>query len=143
MFDKILVAVGGEDASLEPARVAGRLAAVIGAQLSILSVAPETDETLGEPLYSQRLEQRMAESEAVLEEARRLATEAGAAVTSTDMLEGRAAERITEFARHGGFGLIVLGTHRRGRFQSALVGSVSATVAAHSDVPVLIVHEPH
>ena len=143
MFNKILVAVGGEDASIEPARVAGRLAAALGAQVSILSVAPETDETLGEPLYSQRLEERIAGSEAVLEQARRLATEAGAVVASTDTLEGRAAERITEFARHGGFGLIVLGTHRRGRLQSVLLGSVSATVAAHSDVPVLIVHEPH
>lgn len=31
MFEKILVAIGGEDASFEPARVAGRLACRMGA----------------------------------------------------------------------------------------------------------------
>jgi nucleotide-binding universal stress UspA family protein len=143
MFDKILVAVGGDGASLEPARVAGKLAAALGAEVRILCVCPATDETLGEPLYSDLLERRLAEAEELLEQARQLAAEAGAAVIGVDHLEGPPAERIAEFARHRGFDLIVLGTHRRGRFQSALLGSVSATVAAHSDLPVLIVHEPH
>jgi nucleotide-binding universal stress UspA family protein len=89
------------------------------------------------------LDQRLAGTDTVLEQARQLAAEAGAQIVSVDTLEGQPAERITEFARHGGFGLIVLGTHGRNRLQSALLGSVSATVAAHSDVPVLIVHEPH
>ncbi len=143
MFDKILVAVGGDGASLEPARVAGQLAAALRAEVSILCVCPGTDETLGEPFYSEMLARRLSGAEGLLEQARQLAAAAGARVVSLDHLEGPPAERITEFARHGGFGLIVLGTHGRGRFQSALLGSVSATVAAHSDFPVLIVHEPH
>jgi nucleotide-binding universal stress UspA family protein len=143
MFDKILVAVGGDDASLEPARVAGQLAAALGAEVSIVCVCPETSETLGEPFYSDLLDRRLSGAEALLEQARQLAAGAGAPVIGLDHLEGQPAERIAEFARHGGFGLVVLGTHRRNRVQSALLGSVSAAVAAHSDLPVLIVHEPH
>jgi len=48
MFGKILVAVGGDDASLEPARVGGRLAGLLRAQLTLLSVKRSTAEALGE-----------------------------------------------------------------------------------------------
>ena len=142
MFDKILVAVGGDDASFEPVRAASRLACLLGAELSLLSVSPETTKALGEPFYSELLHERLGATETMLERARQLAEGEGAVVVSVDELAGPPAERIVDFARHGGFALIVLGTRRRGRLQSALLGSVSATVAAHSQVPVMIVPEP-
>ena len=141
MFDKILVAIGGDDASFEPARVAGRLASSLGAQLTLLSVRPPTRESLGEPFYSHALSEQLEVSEATLERAQRLAEDEGALVASVDSVEGPPAARIIEFARHGGFGLIVMGNRRRNRLQSALLGSVSAAVAAHSAVPVMIVPE--
>jgi nucleotide-binding universal stress UspA family protein len=63
-------------------------------------------------------------------------------VAEADVLEGPTAETIINHAHSGGFGLIVMGTRRRGRLQSAILGSVSAGVAAHSSVPVMIVPEP-
>lgn len=142
MFDKILVAIGGEDASFEPARVAGRLGCLVGAELTITSIHPETPEALGEPYYSEFVDRHLAEADATLDKARQIAEAEGATVADIEPLAGPAAERIVSLARHGDFGLIVMGTRRRNRLEAALLGSVSATVAAHSPVPVLVVPEP-
>jgi len=141
MFGKILVAVGGDDASLEPARVGGRLAGLLRAQLTLLSVKKSTAEALGEPYYSERQSERLGEAQSILEMARRAAVEAGALHAEIEWVEGNAAERIVEVARHGNYELIVMGNRRRGRLQTAILGSVSAAVAAHSPVPVVIVPE--
>jgi nucleotide-binding universal stress UspA family protein len=139
MFKRILVAVGGGDASLEPARVAGRLAAEMGAQLVIVNVRHDPPHVLGEPFYSESLERRLQDTEHMLLNARRVAQEQRATVASVETIEGSAAEAIVRMAEHGGFTLIVVGTRGRNRLESALLGSVSASVAAHSRVPVLIV----
>lgn len=142
MFDRILVAVGGDDATFEPARVAGRLSSLLGSALTITSIHRETPEALGEPYYSDFLDKRAAETDATLARARQVAEAEGATVAALEPLEGPAAERIVTLARHGNFELIVMGTRRRNRLEAALLGSVSAAVAAHSAVPVLIVPEP-
>ncbi len=142
MFNKILVAVGGDEASFEPARVAGQLGRLLGAEVTIASVHRETSEALGEPFYSDTLDRRLAETDATLDRARRIVESEGADLAGLEPLEGPAAERIVALARHGDFGLIVMGTRRRNRLEAALLGSVSAAVAAHSRVPVLVVPEP-
>jgi nucleotide-binding universal stress UspA family protein len=141
MFDRILVAVGGHDASLEPARVAGRLACLLGSQLTIVSVHRPAPSVLGEPFYSESLIPRLEEADTMLDRARELATAEGAFEPQVESLEGDPAVRIGSLARDGGFGLVVMGTRRRGRVEAALLGSVSAAVAAHSTAPVMIVPE--
>lgn len=59
-----------------------------------------------------------------------------------ESLEGDPVERIVQLARDGGFGLVVMGTHRHGRIVAALLGSVSAGVTARAGRPVLVVPEP-
>jgi nucleotide-binding universal stress UspA family protein len=139
MFNKILVAVGGGDASLEPARVGGRLAADLGAELVIINVRHDPPPVLGEPFYADSLERRLDDAEHVLHNARRIAEEQRARVIATETLEGSAAGTILAMAEHGDFTLIVVGNRGRNRLESALLGSVSASVAAHSHVPVLVV----
>lgn len=141
MFDRILVAVGGHDASLEPARAAGRLACLLGSELTIVSVHRPARSVLGEPFYSESLIPRLEEAETTLDRARALAIAEGASEPRLESLEGDPAVRIGSLARDGGFGLVVMGTRRRGRVEAALLGSVSAAVAAHSTVPVMIVPE--
>jgi len=141
MFNKILLAVGSDNPSWEHVHVAGRLAARFGAQLTIVSVHRAVSQALGEPQYSQTLLPRLDEVETVLESARSIAMAEGAAEPSTESLEGDPVERIATLADGGGFDLLVIGTRQRGRIGSALLGSVSAGVAAHAHVPVLVVPE--
>jgi len=142
MFKRILVAVGGEDPSLEPARVGGRLAAQSGARLMIVSVVRPVAESIGEPYYGHAQAEHLDQTQSVLDVAERLAVAEGANDVQTQWLEGRAAQRIRELVRDEGYDLLILGTRRRGRIQSAILGSVSAEVAAHSSVPVMVVPEP-
>ncbi len=142
MFDTILLAVGGPDASLEPARAAGALAARLGARLTIVSVYRPTPHDLGDPYYSETMVPRLSEAQRTIEEATRIVREAGGPEPESDALEGDPAERISTLARERGFDLVVLGTHRRGRIGAALLGSVSAAVAARAGVPVMVVPEP-
>jgi nucleotide-binding universal stress UspA family protein len=140
MFTRILAAVGGPDASLEPARAAARLASAVGAQLAFVSVFRSPSQVFGSPDYDDRLHPRLASAEGVLEEARRIAAAEGVQA-ETDTLEGEPADAIVSHAQAGGFDLIVMGTHRRGRFGVALLGSVSNAVAARAKRPVLVVPE--
>jgi nucleotide-binding universal stress UspA family protein len=140
MFGKILLAAGGQEAS-EPARVAGRLCRELGARLTIISVYPHTIELLGEPTYGETLNKRLEEADDALAAASRVASAEGAGQPDTDKLEGDPVERIVKVAHDGDFELIVMGTRRRGRIEAALLGSVSAGVAARAGVPVLIVPE--
>ncbi len=52
---------------------------------------------------------------------------------------GSPAYRITEFAREGGYDLIVVGTHGRTGLSRVLVGSVAENVVRHAHCPVLAV----
>ena len=142
MFKSILVAVGGPDASLEPARVGARLAAQTGARLTLVSIHKAPSTALGEPAYSERLLPRLAEAQATLEEARQLVISEGVAEPELESIEGDPAEVIVSLARDGGHDLVVMGTHRRGRFGVALLGSVSNAVAARSGRPVMVVPHP-
>jgi nucleotide-binding universal stress UspA family protein len=141
MFDKILLAVGSDNPSWEHVHVAGRMAARFGAKLAIVSVHKPVSLTLGEPLYSETAIARLEEAQAVLENARAVAIAEGANEPSIEAIEGDPVERIAALAGHGGFDLIVIGTRQRGRLGAALLGSVSAGVAAHAHVPVLVVPE--
>jgi nucleotide-binding universal stress UspA family protein len=143
MFNKILLAVGSDNPSWEHVHVAGRLAARPGVSLSIVSVRRPVSLNLGEPLYSETSIPRLEEADTVLSQAREAAIAEGADNPSVESLEGDPVARIAEFASHGEFDLIVIGTRQRGRLGAALLGSVSAGVAAHAGVPVLVVPERH
>ena len=143
MLKKILVAVGGDDASLEPARVAGRLAAQCGAPLTIISVKRPVPDALGEPFYSRADIAELTRASQLLETARRVAMAAGAEQAEVEWLEGDAAERIARYATSGGFDLLVIGSRHRELLPSRPPASVSAAVAASASVPLMIVPEPN
>ena len=139
MFDRILVAIGGPEHSLEPARVAGSLAAKLGSRLTIVSVYRHTLAAMGDPYYGEMLIPRLQEANDTLEQAAAVARAEGAGEPELNALEGEPAERIASLARNERFQLVIMGTHRRGRIGAALLGSVSGAVAARADVPVLVV----
>lgn len=139
MYKKILCAVGGPDASLAPVSLAARIAREDGAGLTILCVYETASSMLGEPYYSDALVPRVSDAERTLEQARQIALREGFETAELEALEGEPADKIVEVAQRGGFDLIVMGTHSRGRIGAAVLGSVSQAVAARAGLPVLVV----
>ena len=52
---------------------------------------------------------------------------------------GSAADLIIQAAKKGDHDLIILGSHGHGTLQSLVMGSVSAKVLSHCDIPVLLI----
>jgi nucleotide-binding universal stress UspA family protein len=140
-FQRILVAVDGSAHALDAARVAARLARALGARLGVLMVYHGPSESLGEPNYSATLSRALEEARHTVEAARRVVLDAGGPEPDMEWLDGSPAETIIAVGRDGGYDLIVMGTRGRGRLGSALLGSVSSTVAAKAGRPVVVVGE--
>jgi nucleotide-binding universal stress UspA family protein len=51
-------------------------------------------------------------------------------------------QRIVDAAEEVGAGIVVMGSHGRTGIDLVLMGSVASAAASHTDLPVLIVHEP-
>jgi nucleotide-binding universal stress UspA family protein len=68
-----------------------------------------------------------------------VAESAGFPEPRVEWLAGDPAATIVETARAGGYDLVAMGTLGRGRLGTALLGSVSAAVAAQAGCPVLVV----
>jgi nucleotide-binding universal stress UspA family protein len=133
------VAVDGSDHAFDAVRVAARLAAALSGQLTLMTAYHAPSDTLGEPNYSRALGEALGEAQRTLDKARGVALNAGGPEPEVEWLAGQPAETIVEAARAGGYDLVVVGTHGRGRLGTVLLGSVSTAVAAHAGRPVLIV----
>ena len=138
-FRSILVAVDGSDHAFDAVRVAARLAGALSARLTLLNVYHAPSEALGEPNYSHALGEALGEAQRVLDEARHVALNVGVPEPQVEWLAGDPAQVIVQTAQAGGYDLVAMGTLGRGRLGAALLGSVSAAVAARAGCPVLIV----
>lgn len=138
-FRSILVAVDGSDHAFDAVRIAARLAAALSAKITLMTAYHAPSDALGEPNYSRALGEALGEAQRILEEARRIALNAGGPEPQVEWLAGQPADVIVETARTGEYDLVVLGTHGRGRLGTALLGSVSSAVAAHAGRPVLVI----
>jgi nucleotide-binding universal stress UspA family protein len=138
-FRSILVAVDGSEHAFDAVRVAARLAAALSAKITLMTAYHAPSDALGEPNYSRALGEALSEAQGVLEEACRVALNAGGPEPRVEWLAGQPADTIVEAARAGDYDLVVVGTQGRGRLGTVLLGSVSSAVAAHAGRPVLIV----
>jgi len=145
-YRRILVPSDGSPRSRRAGRIAARLARSIGARLFALYVAREAVPSAfsGGALYaSPALSRRL---QAVLRKMARqavglIAAEAEREGVRCTMLRGRAArpwQAILRTARARGCDLIVMASHGRGAAASALLGSETTQVLAHSKIPVLV-----
>jgi nucleotide-binding universal stress UspA family protein len=141
MFSRILVATDGSVHSRHAALTAAGLARALGASLTLLDVYKMPPGFEGEPDYSRDLETTLL-SARVLLEAEAAAIEAnGGPPAEMEAIGGRQpGQTIVDAAASGQYDLVVMGTRGLGRLGSTLLGSVSAHVAAHSPIPVLVVH---
>jgi nucleotide-binding universal stress UspA family protein len=128
----IVAAVDNSSASAAASRDAVRLAKAMRAPVVFVYVRRGPSLTLGEPYYQRRLDAAIASGRRALGDALAMAEQAGVPATG-ELLEGRPARRVVEFARLRGARLVVLGSRRR-----LLGSSVSRRVIRTADRPVLV-----
>lgn len=145
MYKHILVPTDGSPLSARAARHAVRLAAVTGARVTGLFVAPAAVPLVFEGLVPVRHLQP-DEHEALLARAasRYLglieaeAAKAGVAYEGVTITGEYPAEAIIEQARKRRCDLIVMASHGRRGLQGVLLGSETQKVLAHARTPVLV-----
>lgn len=142
MFKRILVATDGSVHSRRAALTAAGLARELGAVLTLLVVYQLPPGFEGEPNYSRDLEVAIGQARALLEtEATAIEADGGPAPEVEAIGGARPGQTIADATASGRFDLLVMGTRGMGRLGRTFLGSVSAHVAAHSPIPVLVVHE--
>jgi nucleotide-binding universal stress UspA family protein len=142
MFSRIVVAVDGSGHARQALLTAAACARELGATLTLLTVYHEPPGFEGEPQYSADLEAAIRNARALLADEEAVVQEAGGPAVQKDLLgAAHPAAAILAAAASGQYDLLVMGTRGLGRLESALLGSVSAQVAAGSAIPVLIVHD--
>jgi nucleotide-binding universal stress UspA family protein len=133
-----LVATDGSAGGDDAVREAIEFARASGALLSIVYIRQAPLPVLGDPFYQRALSEELVRARSVVDDA---AAQAAAADidTQVDVLEGSAAPRIIELARHRDVDMIILGSRGRGAVAGTLLGSVSEAVVHKADRPVLVV----
>jgi nucleotide-binding universal stress UspA family protein len=141
----ILVPTDFSEASSEALATAIAFARAFDAHIELVHVFVEPTYILPPPVeiatFPFDLSEIMIKVQASLDGERRRAAEAGIAVEART-ISGRAPAEIVAHAKKIGADLIVMGTHGRGGFQHALLGSVAERVVHHSTCPVLVVPSP-
>jgi len=143
MFNgRILVATDGSACAERAVEMAAQLARKVGAELTAVTVAaPYPYSALGESsaLAGADHESRVgAEASARLARAKEIAVQSGVEC-ATSMQEAADVFRgVLAAADQAGAGLIVIASHGR-RGLSALLGSETQKVLAHSQLPVMVV----
>jgi len=142
MFQQIVVAVDGSHHARQAVLTAAACARELGATLTLLTVYHEPPGFEGEPQYSADLEAGIHRARTILDAEEAVVRAAGGPDVRRDLLgAGNPATAILAAAASGQYDLLVMGTRGLGRLESALLGSVSAQVAAGSAIPVLIVRD--
>jgi nucleotide-binding universal stress UspA family protein len=131
----------------EPSRVALRAAIdlcdVFKAELTLFHAYQLPGYTLpeGSVVASPKMLQDLADqADAHLAEWKAIAEGMGARSVRAAKSAGEPALEIVEFAREGGFDLLVVGTHGRTGLRHALLGSTAERVVRRAGCPVLTVH---
>lgn len=139
MYQKILVALDGSEASRKALRAAIEVARAFTASLVAVGVEehlPHYAATVGE--VEEAKEEQNSFFATVLGEAARIAAEQSVQI-STEVRAGNAAQQIVQLAREGGFDLIVLGAKGHSLVRDFLLGSTTDRVIHHAPCSVLAV----
>jgi nucleotide-binding universal stress UspA family protein len=145
MFKRILVATDGSELADKAVSKAIDLAAEQKAELTaftVVRIQPKSymeGATLVEAEEIDRITGDRAEhTKKMLEAVEARARACGVRITTATVKSNRVADSIVEAARKYGSDLIVMASHGRIGLTRAVLGSETAHVLAHSDVPVLV-----
>ena len=136
MYDRIVIAVDGSDEAAHAARRGLSFANVFDATVDVVHVVERKALRLTRTSDERtRLRDRGA---AILDEIERVASETGPAI-STELIEGKPAVRISEFAAAADADLVVVGRQGLTGVTRRLVGGVTEAILHRSPVPVFVV----
>lgn len=142
MIKKILLPTDGSDRSMDTVRYAMSLAKQTNASILVLSVIDErvkSIETAPDPVAF--MKSAFMESVKTIEVAENEIKKEGISVSKSVRI-GNPADEIVNEAEESVVDLIVIGSHRRTRIKSALLGSVTMSVIhKETNIPVLIVRK--
>ncbi|WP_337869003.1 universal stress protein [Meiothermus sp.] len=143
-YQNLLIATDGSDCSQQATEYGLRLAKALGAEVTFLSVVSMLTRPQGAGLaLSQALslveEEAQTQAEAMLEQARAKAQQAGVSAR-VKLMQGRPVDAIVKQALlHD---LLLMGTHGRTGLDKLMMGSVAEGVVRRSQTPVLVVPCP-
>ena len=145
MYEKILVATDGSDASLKASEHGVKLAQSQGAGVLALYVINEAaissviSSAVLQGTSKDDLRAKMKETaEKAVGEVAKMCESAGVEVEPL-VREGDAAGKIVETAEINGADVIVLGSHGESGVTSKLIGSIAQKVLIWSELPVIVV----
>jgi len=137
MFKNILIAYDGSEHSRSAARIAGDLALQgEGSRIWIVTAMEAIPGELGEPNFSQMIEERTIAGQKLIDEAQALLP--GGVQIQRELLFGSPPDCILRAAETRECDLIVMGTHGINPLEGALVGSQVQKVINNAHCPVLI-----
>ncbi len=145
-YTHLLVPSDGSELSIKAEHEAVRLARSTGARITILHAQPTVPLPvvgMGEMLDASTMETLIAatrrDSDRLLEEAGRIAAEAGVPACCERVQSDLPHKVILEAAARLGCDLIVMGSHGRRGLQALLLGSQTQRVLLNAPCPVLVV----
>jgi len=145
MYQHILISTDGSDVARKGLDQGLALARSLGAKVTIVTVTERLpvytgfDGGLTALAYDDYTASQRAGAEQVLDAAKAAAAGAGVAVETVIVENALPADAIIETAGARGCDLIAMASHGRRGLGRLVLGSVTAEVLAHSDVPVLVV----
>lgn len=145
MYTNILVGLDGSPLSLRGLDHALRLAAAVGARVTLVTVtemwsAVDMANAVREGNPVQKFETHEATvAEAILQKAAALAAEAGVPFKTVHVPDEHPADGLVSTAKAEGADLIVMSSHGRRGMRRLFLGSQTLEVVSHSTIPVLVI----
>lgn len=138
-YKKILVAVDGSDSSKNALRQACKIARDDESWITVLTTIPLFEDQFDTLNMKEKVSRTLREEgDRVLARMKKIAEEEDTCIISM-LKEGNAFEMILDTAEEDNFDLIVVGRRGMSRIERTLMGSVSASVIAHSKKDILVV----
>ncbi len=144
MYKHVLIPTDGSELSARAVEHGSKLAAALGARISLIHVLPSFHalsfeaETL-ELNRNEHLQAYTKRAEAILEKAGEPARALGVECSSAFTVHDHPYEAILNAAEARGCDLILMASHGRRGLQSLLLGSETQKVLTHGRIPVLVV----
>ena len=135
---KILVPVDGSEFSMRAAGYAADMAKLMDSEILLIHCHKSFPAILGEPYFQKAINKILKKSSELLDPYKKIVRDAG--VTFIDrILEGPAAQAISEVADIENIDMIVMGCRGRNDLEGLLLGSCTHRVLKTAPCPVLVV----